>query len=254
MSDEVDHFSMYQKNISLSWGNIFWYFSDFLYTLDMFPSLSSSWQATLIWEFEKPYWTELTDFVEYEYSQYDCFPQEQNIFRAFELTHFDDVRVVILGQDPYHTAGAAMGLAFSVPDWSRAQPSLRNIFKELESDIWAQRTRTDLTDWAEQWVLLLNTVLTVREWVPASHQKQWWENFTDATISSLSDKREWIVFILWGNSAIEKQSLIDTSKHHIITSPHPSPFSAHRGFLGSRPFSRTNTYLREQGREEIVWG
>ena len=220
----------------------------------MLPSLPPSWQLALASEFQKSYWESLSSFIKSEYSQNICFPKEQNIFKAFNVTPFENVKVVILGQDPYHTAGAAMGLAFSVANGSKAQPSLRNILKELESDIWSQRTRTDLTDWAGQWVLLLNTVLTVREWVPASHQKQWWENFTDATISSLSEQREWIVFILWGNSAIEKQSLIDTSKHHIITSPHPSPFSAHRGFLGSRPFSRTNTYLREQGREEIVWG
>ena len=266
-------------------------------TLDIHPS----WQSALAPEFEKLYWNDLMIFIKSEYGQQVCFPQENDIFKAFDLAHFDDVRVVILGQDPYHTAYtpstsgtkgsvqsdtkesrflytqesqepgllrisqwqeqqvwqqpvcAAMGLAFSVPNGSRAQPSLRNIFKELESDIWVQRTQTDLTDWAEQWVLLLNAVLTVRQWEPASHQKQWWENFTDATIRSLSEQREGIVFILWGNSAIEKQSLIDTSKHHIIVSPHPSPFSSYRGFFGSRPFSRTNTYLREQGKQEINW-
>jgi uracil-DNA glycosylase len=220
----------------------------------MTVNIHPSWYAALAWEFKKPYWAELTDFVKREYSQKICFPEGKNIFRAFDTIHFEKVKVVILGQDPYHTAGAAMWLSFSVPNGSKAQPSLRNIFKELESDLWVQRTHTDLTDWAEQWVLLLNAVLTVREWEPASHQKMGWENFTDATIRTLSEKREWIVFILWGNYAIAKKSLIDKTKHHIITSPHPSPFSAYNWFFGSRPFSRANTYLREQGSTEIVWG
>jgi uracil-DNA glycosylase len=224
--------------------------TDNLMTVKIHPS----WHTALAWEFEKLYWANLTDFVKREYSQWPCFPEGKNIFRAFDTTPFDAVKVVILGQDPYHTAGAAMWLSFSVPNGSKAQPSLRNIFKELESDLGVKRTQTDLTDWAEQWVLLLNAVLTVREWEPASHQKMWWENFTDAAISALSAEREWIVFILWGNYAIAKKSLIDATRHHIITSPHPSPFSAHNGFFGSRPFSRTNTYLREQGSTEIVWG
>ncbi|MBC7503500.1 uracil-DNA glycosylase [Candidatus Gracilibacteria bacterium] len=219
----------------------------------MFPSLPSSWGIALTGEFQKSYWGVLTNFIESEYSQQICFPQETSIFKALELTPFDDVRVVILGQDPYHTAGAAMGLAFSIPEGSKSQPSLRNIFKELDSDIGVQRTLTDLTDWTEQGVLLLNTVLTVRQGESASHQGQGWENFTDAMIIALSAKRDGIVFILWGNSAINKQFLIDSNKHHIITSPHPSPFSAYRGFFGSRPFSRTNMYLRQQGRGEIVW-
>ncbi len=242
------------KTLSSARERFFWYFGFSSYTFAMFPSLSPSWQLALNSEFQKPYWKSLANFIKSEYSQNICFPQEWAIFKAFDMTHFDNVRVVILGQDPYHTAGAAMWFSFSVPDWSKVQPSLRSIFKELETDIWIKRTRTDLTDWAEQWVLLLNAVLTVRQWDPASHQKMGWENFTDAAIIALSLGREGIVFILWGNSAIEKQSLIDTSKHHIITSPHPSPFSAHRGFFGSHPFSRTNEYLRWEGRWEIVWG
>lgn len=213
-----------------------------------------SWHEALAHEFEKPYWHELTAFVKSEYSWAECFPQGKNIFRAYDTTPFDAVRVVILGQDPYHTPGAAMGLSFSVPDGSKPQPSLRNIFKELDRDLSIKREKTDLTDWAEQGVLLLNAVLTVRSWVPASHAGKWWENFTDATIRTLSEKREGIVFILWGNYAIRKSSLIDSSRHHIITSPHPSPFSAHNGFFGSRPFSQTNSYLREQGSAEIQWG
>ncbi|MBC7498084.1 uracil-DNA glycosylase [Candidatus Gracilibacteria bacterium] len=220
----------------------------------MTVNIHPSWYRVLALEFEKPYWEKLTDFIKSEYSQKVCFPQGKNIFRAFDTTPFDRVRVVILGQDPYHTAGAAMGLSFSVPDGSRAQPSLRNIFKELESDIGVQRTQTDLTDWAEQGVLLMNTVLTVREGEPASHQHMGWEELTDTIITALSRERVGIVFILWGNAAVVKKSLIDSSRHHIIESPHPSPFSAHRGFFGSRPFSQTNTYLRGQEEIEIVWG
>ncbi len=212
-----------------------------------------SWQMVLADEFETPYWHTMTEFVKEEYALTRCFPEEKNIFRAFDATPFDQVRVVILGQDPYHTPWAAMGLSFSIPDGSKVQPSLRNILKELESDTGSRRVKTDLTDWAKQWVLLLNAVLTVREWEAASHQWKWWEQFTDRVISVLSEKREGIIFILWGNSAIAKKSLIDAHKHHIITSPHPSPFSAHNGFFGSHPFSRTNSYLKEDRREEISW-
>ena len=219
----------------------------------MVLDIPTSWQAVLASEWDQSYWTDLTEFVIREYSQKICFPEEKNIFKALQLTQFDDVRVVILGQDPYHTLGAAMWLSFSIPNWSKIQPSLRNIFRELESDIWIKRINTDLTDWAEQWVLLLNAVLTVREWEPASHQDIGWEQFTDATVMALSEYREGLVFILWGNYAIAKQPLIDTTRHHTIISPHPSPFSAHRGFLGSRPFSRTNEYLRQSWKIEIQW-
>ncbi len=220
----------------------------------MTVNIHPSWYTVLALEFEQPYWKKLTDFIKSEYSTTKCFPPGKNIFRAFELTHFDDVRVVVLGQDPYHTAWAAMGMAFSIPDGSRTQPSLRNILQELHTDTWVQRIRTDLTDWAEQWVLLINTALTVREWEPASHSWVWWEQFTDRIIELISAQREGIVFVLWGSHAIVKRSLIDPTRHHIIESSHPSPFSAHRGFFGSRPFSRTNQYLREQGVWEIFWG
>ncbi len=220
----------------------------------MTVKIHPSWKEALKDEFEKPYWWELTEFVKSEYGTTTCFPAWKDIFRAFDMTPFDSVKVVILGQDPYHTPGAAMGLSFSVPDGSKPQPSLRNIFKELESDLWVTRTKTDLSDWAEQGVLLLNAVLTVRSGLAASHSGKWWENFTDAAIRTISEKREWIVFILWGNYAIRKRELIDSSKHHIITSPHPSPFSAHNGFFGSRPFSRANAYLWEQWNEKIIWG
>lgn len=219
----------------------------------MSVQIHPSWQTVLADEFAKPYWQELTSFVKEEYSQNTCFPKGADIFRAFDLTPFDKVKVVILGQDPYHTPGAAMGMCFSVPNGSKTQPSLQNIFKELASDVGVTRTETDLTHWAEQGVLLLNSVLTVRAHEAASHQGKGWETFTDEVILLLSERREHLVFILWGNYAISKQSLIDSTKHDIINSPHPSPFSVYRGFFGSRPFSRTNEYLRKWGIKEIEW-
>ncbi len=215
--------------------------------------IDPSWHQALAWEFEKPYWHTLTDFVRSEYASKSCFPAPKNIFRAFDMTPFGRVRVVILGQDPYHTLWVAMGLSFSVPSGSKPQPSLRNIFKELASDIETTRTDTDLSDWASEWVLLLNAVLTVREWEPASHGGKWWEAFTDAAIHALSEGREGLVFILWGNFAIGKRALIDESRHLVITSAHPSPFSADRGFFWSRPFSRANTYLESRGEKMIHW-
>lgn len=216
--------------------------------------IEPTWKEHLQPEFDKPYWTELTDFVRAEYQAGQCCPPGKHIFRAFDLTPFDKVKVVILGQDPYHTPGAAMGFCFSVPDGNRPQPSLQNIFQELESDLGVRRTRTDLSDWAEQGVFLLNAVLTVRARAAGSHAGKGWENFTDTAISLLSQRREHVVFILWGSYAIAKRTLIDARKHLVITSPHPSPFSAHKGFFGSRPFSRANEYLRATGQEPIVWG
>ena len=210
--------------------------------------IDPTWHAALAPQFESPYFEELSAFVKGEYASGDCFPAAKNIFRAFDLTPFDKTKVVILGQDPYHTPGAAMGLSFSVPDGSKAQPSLQNIFKELKADLGMERTKTDLTDWAEQGVLLLNSVLTVRNGQPASHRGQGWETFTDAAIKTLSDGRERLVFILWGNFAIGKLPLIDAHKHVVIKSPHPSPFSAHSGFFGSKPFSKTNAALKPNGK------
>jgi len=215
--------------------------------------IEASWKEHLQGEFEQPYWEPLTSFVKAEYAAGPCCPAGKNIFRAFDLTPFDQVKVVILGQDPYHTPGAAMGLCFSVPDGNRPQPSLQNIFKEINSDLGVQRTQTDLTDWAEQGVFLLNSVLTVRAHQAGSHAKQGWENFTDSAIKHLSDEREGIVFILWGSYAIAKQAFIDSRKHRVITSPHPSPLSAHRGFFGSKPFSRTNDYLASKNEAAIDW-
>ena len=215
--------------------------------------LEPSWKQQLQAQFDQSYWNELTDFVRNEYAAGHCCPPGKDIFRAFDLTPFDKVKVVILGQDPYHTPGAAMGFCFSVPDGNAPQPSLRNMFKELESDIGVRRTRTDLSDWAEQGVFLLNSVLTVRAGAAGSHARKGWETFTDSAISTLSREREHLVFILWGSYAIAKKALIDTTKHHVITSPHPSPLSAHRGFFGSKPFSQANAYLVSTGQEPVVW-
>lgn len=212
-----------------------------------------SWQAALAPEFDKPYWAQLTSFVKAEYAAGPCFPPGKAIFKAFDTTPFEQVKVVILGQDPYHTPGAAMGLSFSVPEGHRLQPSLQNIFKELATDVGVTRTQPDLTDWAEQGVLLLNAVLTVRQGSPTSHAGKGWETFTDAGISALSRQREGVVFVLWGAYAMGKRSLIDATRHPIITSPHPSPFSAYKGFFGARPFSRANAYLLERGHDAIQW-
>lgn len=220
----------------------------------MSVNIHPSWQKVLKEEFQKSSWPPLTKFVKDEYSKIVCYPKADDIFRAFDLTPFDVVKVVILGQDPYHTPGAAMGMCFSVPNENKkSQPSLQNIFKELKDDMWIVRTRTDLTDWAEQGVLLLNSVLTVRAHEAGSHKGKWWEIFTDAVIRILSEQKEHLVFILWGNYAISKKSLIDEHKHLVITSPHPSPFSVHKGFFGSRPFSRTADYLAKFSKKAIEW-
>ncbi|SFU43077.1 uracil-DNA glycosylase [Pseudoduganella namucuonensis] len=215
--------------------------------------IEPSWKLRLQDEFEQPYWENLTSFVRTEYAAGRCCPPGKHIFRAFDLTPFDAVKVVILGQDPYHTPGAAMGFCFSVPDGNRPQPSLQNIFQELADDVGAARTRTDLSDWAEQGVFLLNSVLTVRAHTAGSHAGKGWEHFTDSAIRTLSRERDQLVFILWGSYAIAKKALIDTRKHHVITSPHPSPLSAHRGFFGSKPFSRANAYLSAKGKTPIAW-
>ena len=215
--------------------------------------IEPSWKAQLHEQFEQPYWQSLTAFVKAEYAEGPCCPAGKNIFRAFDLTPFDDVKVVILGQDPYHTPGAAMGFCFSVPDGNRPQPSLQNIFRELHDDLGVQRQQTDLTDWAEQGVFLLNSVLTVRERQAGSHASHGWETFTDSAIARLSEQRDGLVFILWGSYAIAKRALIDTGKHLVLTARHPSPLSAHSGFFGSKPFSRTNDYLTARGNTPIRW-
>lgn len=216
--------------------------------------IEASWKEALEREFSKEYFQKLTEFVRQEYEHAAIYPHPKDIFRAFELTPFNDVKVVILGQDPYHGPGQANGLSFAVSDGVAVPPSLQNIFKEVAADTGVEPYASgDLTRWAEQGVLLLNATLTVRARTPGSHQKRGWEEFTDAAIRALSDKREHLVFILWGNYAKQKGEVIDRSKHLVLESPHPSPFSAHTGFFGSKPFSAANAYLREHGVSEIDW-
>jgi len=212
-------------------------------------------------EFSKPYFEQLTTFVKREYVTKKIYPPPKDIFRAFNLCPFDKVEVVILGQDPYHGAGQANGLSFAVHAGVRLPPSLQNIFKELETDIGPTSPEAskgtsrsgDLARWAGQGVLLLNATLTVEAHLAGSHQGKGWEAFTDAAIAALSDKREHLVFILWGNYARAKGAHIDRSKHCVIESPHPSPFSAHNGFFGSKPFSKANEYLAKHGKKPIDW-
>lgn len=218
-------------------------------------TLEKSWKAVLEQEFSKPYMNELRAFLKDEQTHYQVFPPNKLIFNAFEHTPFDQVKVVILGQDPYHNIGQAHGLSFSVQPGVAIPPSLRNMYIELSTDIDGFKAphHGTLTKWADQGVLLLNAVLTVRAHTAASHQKRGWEIFTDTVIGELSQKRENIVFILWGNYAKQKTKLIDSSKHLIITSAHPSPLSAHNGFFGSKPFSKTNQYLIDHNKTPIDW-
>lgn len=217
--------------------------------------IHESWKHALRWEFEKLYFRELSQFVKNEIlAGKTIYPHPKNIFAAMDMTPFEKVRVVILGQDPYHGPGQAHGLAFSVQEWIRNPPSLLNIFKEIQSDVGTPAPRNgDLSRWADQWVLLLNTTLTVEAGNPMSHAGKWWETFTDATIHTLSENRDFLIFLLWWSHAQKKKSLIDTTKHIVLEAPHPSPLSAHRGFLGCRHFSKTNALLREHWLSEIVW-
>lgn len=217
--------------------------------------MESSWKTQLEREFDQPYVKELIDFVKKEYASETVYPSPQFIFRAFELTPFEKVKVVILGQDPYHGTGQANGLSFAVNEGVTLPPSLRNIYHEMESDLRTPLTKRsgDLSRLASQGVLLLNATLTVRAATPGSHQNRGWEQFTDAVIRTLSEKREGLVFILWGNYAKAKGAHINRTKHFVIESPHPSPFSARSGFFGSRPFSKTNIFLQTQGVTPIDW-
>ena len=199
------------------------------------------------------YFTTLWEKVKEEYQTTKCFPPKNQIFRAIELTPFEEVKVVIIGQDPYHNDNQANGLCFSVSDKVKAPPSLKNIFKELEDDLGIKKTSNELEMWAKQGVLLLNATLTVRAHEANSHKDLGWEQFTDFIIKEISDKKENVVFVLWGAFAQKKAGLIDTSKHFIIQSAHPSPFSVHKGFFGSRPFSKINQFLEEKGKEPINW-
>lgn len=217
--------------------------------------IEPSWKEALAAEFGEAYFGDLTAFVKNEYLTTTVYPKPADLFRAFELTPFSRVKVVILGQDPYHGAGQAIGLSFAVRAGTAIPPSLRNIYTELKDDLGAppKSPDGDLTRWAEQGVLLLNATLTVRAGQAGSHQGRGWERFTDAAIQALSDRREHLVFILWGNYARQKKALIDADKHCVIESAHPSPFSAASGFFGSKPFSRANEYLAGFGEAPIDW-
>ncbi len=221
---------------------------------NMEVSLESSWKTALAPELKKPYFVALTQKVQSSYLSGSVFPPPKQIFYALTLCPFESVRVVILGQDPYHGPGQAHGLSFSVPDGIKIPPSLRNIYKEIKSDVGSEiATSGNLEHWAKQGVLLLNATLTVKDSKPGSHQGLGWEQFTDAIIKKISDEKEHVVFLLWGNFARTKKSLIDSSKHLIVEAPHPSPFSAHTGFLGCKHFSKTNEYLQKHGLPEIDW-
>jgi uracil-DNA glycosylase len=215
---------------------------------------TTDWNPILREEFEKPYWHELQQFVAEERSRGQVFPPHDQVFAALHLTPYADTRVLILGQDPYHGPGQAHGLSFSVQPGVRIPPSLQNIHKELEADLGIARPdHGNLEAWAQRGVLLLNATLTVRAHEAASHQKRGWETFTDEVIRAANEKQERVVFVLWGSSARRKREVIDTSRHAIVESPHPSPLSAHRGFFGSRPFSRTNELLAEAELPPIDW-
>lgn len=217
--------------------------------------LNNNWNHELEDYFLKDNWKKLSDFIISEYKDKTIYPTFENLFRAFDLVKFSEVKVVIIGQDPYHNQGQANGLSFSVNDNSKIPPSLRNIYKEIESDLKVKKdfNNGNLKSWADQGVLLLNSVLSVVANQAASHKGIGWENFTDEVIKRLSVRREGLVFILWGNFAKSKVNLIDKTKHLIIESNHPSPFSANKGFFGSKPFSKTNDYLIKNGIQEIVW-
>lgn len=216
--------------------------------------IASNWKSLLSEEFDKPYFKQLTEFVRKEYKTQTIYPRGMDIFKAFDRCDFSDVKVVIIGQDPYHGPGQANGLCFSVSDGIRFPPSLMNIFKEIRTDLGKPiPVSGDLERWAGQGVLLLNATLTVKANSPGSHQNRGWETFTDAVIKKISDEKEGIVFLLWGAYAQKKGEIIDRNKHLVLASAHPSPFSADRGFFGCRHFSKANDYLKSKGKGEIDW-
>lgn len=214
--------------------------------------INKKWDTVLQEEFKKDYFKKLGIFVKNEYKNKTIFPPYNNIFDALRFTDYDDVLVVILGQDPYHGLGEAHGLSFSVHEGIKMPPSLQNIFKELYSDIGVKRTCSDLTDWAKQGVLLLNSIMTVEQDKPLSHKDKGWEIFTDTIIKKLNEREQQIVFVLWGSFARSKKELITNKNHKIIESVHPSPLSVHRGFFGSKPFSKINEYLKDINKK-INW-
>ena len=211
------------------------------------------WDVVLKEEYEKNYFKNIAMFINKEYKEKIVYPPKRDILRALKLTDYNDVKVVILGQDPYHGENEANGLSFSVNEGIKLPPSLKNIYKELYDDLGITKTTGDLTSWANQGVLLLNSVLTVLKDTPTSHCKIGWQEYTDAIIKKLNEREKPIVFILWGNYARSKKNLITNKRHYIIESPHPSPFSANSGFFGSRPFSKTNEFLKKNNIKEIEW-
>ncbi len=216
--------------------------------------IAPSWKTKLETEFRKPYFKQLIQFVKNEYQTHTVYPPGKEIFRAFDCSDFDQVKVVIIGQDPYHGPGQANGLCFSVRDGVTPPPSLKNIFKEIHNDLGKPIPKNgELEGWAKQGVLLLNATLTVRASSPGSHQNKGWETFTDAVIKQISDQKSNLVFLLWGAYAQKKGEIIDRNKHLVLMSAHPSPFSADRGFFGCKHFSKTNEYLKSKGLKEIEW-
>ena len=217
-------------------------------------NLTESWKPILEPLFKKAYFKELTHFVDEEYKSHQCFPKEEDIFAAFNYCSFDDLKVVIIGQDPYHDDNQANGLCFSVKDGMKHPPSLKNIFKEISADLNQEIPQSgNLEKWAKQGVLLLNATLTVRAHEAGSHQKKGWETFTDAVIEQISKEKENVVFLLWGKFAESKTKLINTDKHTILTAPHPSPLGAWRGWFGSKHFSKTNEFLKIITEKPITW-
>jgi uracil-DNA glycosylase len=216
--------------------------------------IEESWKNQLRDEFEKDYFKQLVDFVKSEYTNFEIFPPDKQIFNAFDHCSFKNTKVVIIGQDPYHGDGQANGLCFSVADGVRKPPSLLNIFKEIASDIGKPiPVSGNLERWADQGILLLNATLTVKASAPGSHQNKGWEEFTDAVIKTLNNQKQKLVFMLWGAYAQKKGGIIDRKKHQVLESAHPSPFAAHRGFFGNKHFSKCNAYLQQQGKGLIDW-
>lgn len=216
--------------------------------------LEPSWKRMLHEEFEKSYFKKLSQFVRNEYVSQKVYPLPKDMFRAFDLCPFEEVKVVIIGQDPYHGERQANGLCFAVHEGMALPPSLKNIFKEITSDTGVLPEQNgDLSRWAKQGVLLLNATLTVRAHAPGSHQKKGWEEFTDAAIEKVSREKEHVVFMLWGNYAKQKGMVIDRTKHLVLEAQHPSPFSAHNGFFGCKHFTKANAYLHQKGLQEVVW-
>ena len=216
--------------------------------------MKDTWKELLEEEKEKEYFKKLEEFLDKEYETIEIYPERNNLYNALDLTSYEDTNVIILGQEPYHGPHQAHGLIFTIEsEKAKFPPSLRNMFKELKSDLDIERTEKNLTDWAEQGVLLLNTVLTVQAGKAASHRKKGWEIFTDTIIKKLNDKDDQVIFVLWGGDAKKKVPLITNPKHKIIEGVHPSPLSAHNGFFGSKPFSKINEYLAEAGKDTVNW-